>query len=260
MTNEVAKTQEGAVAAPVEQSSILSAILALAKDPAVDVAKFEGLMALQERMEARQAEAQFNQAFARLALKLPRIKKDGTVEYADRKGSAKPAFKFATFASIDDAIRPLLQEEGFSLSFNSAPRQGDGGGIVVTGTLLHVGGHSRVASIPLALDGSGGKNSIQGMGSTFSYGRRYTTVMLLNLVTEDDDDGVRGGTKFITADQVAELEALLKEVGREEGPFLDRMFGGAVRSFEEIEAGTAFLAVKNTLEGIKAQQQKKGAG
>jgi hypothetical protein len=240
--------------APIAEGpgALLSAIVQLAKDPHVDVAKLGALLEMQARMEGRQAEQQFNEALHRLTLEMPRIKKNGSIEY---KG--KEAFKFATWEDIDTAIRPLLQREGFSLSFDTAPRQGDGGGIIVTGTLSHIAGHKRTASIPVPLDTSGGKNNIQGYGSALAYGRRYTSTALLNIVTEGaDDDGVRGGVRFITPDQIEELGALMKRAGRQEGPFLDRLFGGTVHSIEEIEAG-AFVVVKNALNMVLAQQAKK---
>lgn len=253
--NEItrAEPQSGAVVLPVER--VLSAVIAAASDPSVDVAKMRELLGLQKELMAMQAEQQFNEAFHRLQMEMPRIKKSGAVEY---KG--KEAFKFATWEAIDAAIRPLLQREGFVLSFDTAPRLGDGGGIIVTGTLSHIGGHRRTASIPLALDGSGGKNSIQGMGSTFSYGKRYTATALLNIVTEsEDDDGKRGGQRFIQPEAADELRALIKEVGRQEGPFLDRLFAGAVRSCDEIEDGPGYLAARSTLEGIKRQLQAKAS-
>lgn len=233
--------------------ALLNAIVQMASDPSVDADKLEKLLAMQERMEARQAERQFNEAYARLSHDLPRIKKDGGVEY---KG--KEAFRFATWENIDRVIRPMLQAEGFALSFDTSPRTGEGGGIVITGTLSHIAGHKRTASIPLALDNSGGKNNIQGMGSTFSYGKRYTATALLNIVTEgDDDDGKRGGTKYITAEEADELADLAKKAGRPEGILLDRMFAGTIRSFDELERGAGYLAVKSTLDQIIKAQAKK---
>lgn len=253
--NEMARaeTQSTAVALPVER--VLSAVIAAASDPSVDVAKMRELLGLQKELMAMQAEQQFNEAFHRLSFDMPRIKKGGAVEY---KG--KIAFHFATWEGIDTIIRPLLQREGFTLSFDSVQRQGDGGGLLVTGTLSHVGGHKRTASIPVPLDSSGGKNAIQGYGSALSYGRRYTTTALLNIVTEgEDDDGVRGGKRFIQPEAAEDLRALLLSVGRQEGPFLDRFFGGTVRSFEEIEEGPGHLAARSTLEGIKRQLQAKAS-
>jgi hypothetical protein len=165
------------------------------------------------------AEAEFNQAFHRL--QLPRVTKSGEVEYKNKQGVMEKAFSFAKWEDIDAAIRPLLHAEGFVLSYDTAPRAGDGGGVIVTGTLRHVAGHSKTASIPVPLDVSGGKNSNQGYGSALSYGKRYTTTALLNLVFEgEDDDAVAAGIKFISAAQVAEITNLLTETGSNQTAFL----------------------------------------
>lgn len=242
--------------------NLLTAIVSLAKDPAVDVEKLNALLSMQERLENRQAEAEFNRAFHEMEPQIPRIKRDGTLEYPVDKnrpdGPKRQIAKFAKWETIDASIRPILRQFGFSLSFNTAPRQGDGGGLVITGTLLHVAGHSKQASMPLPLDTSGGKNNLQGGGSTFSYGARYVTRMLLNIVTEgDDDDGVLAGIHYISDEKAGELRVLMKEAGRMEGPFLDRFFSGHVRSLEEIQTEQSYLAVKNTLNGILEQRSQK---
>ncbi len=254
--NEIAARPEPALpsASLPESSSLLAIIARAASDPQVDIAKMQALLDMQERIIAKQAEAEFNQAFTRLVVRLPRIKKDGQVSYPDKQGNPKLAFKFAKLETIDSAIRPLLDEEGFSLSFNSVPRA-DGGGIIVTGTLRHTSGHTQSASIPLALDASGGKNNLQGMGSTFSYGRRYTTMMLLNVITEDeDDDGKLGGTEFVNAAQVAEIEQLITSGGIPRDPFLEWI--GAVR-VENIQAAD-FTTAKNAL--LKKARKGGSAG
>jgi hypothetical protein len=252
--NEIATTAAPAptALAPVPVDRVLSAIIAAAADPNVEVAKMRELLGLQKELMAMQAEQQFNEAFHRVSLELPRIKKNGAVEY---KG--KEAFRFATWDAIDAVVRPILQREGFNLSFDTVPA---GNTLTITGTLSHIAGHKRTASITLAHDASGGKNVIQAAGSTFSYGRRYTAIALLNLTTEDaDDDGVAGGRRYIGQEQADELRGLLRETGRQEGPFLDRLFAGAVRSLEEIEEGTGYLAARSTLEGIKRQKAAKGS-
>lgn len=251
--------RESAVAIPVQQ--VLNAIIGAAANPDVDVGKMQALLGLQKELMAMQAEQEFNAAYQRLQVKLPRITKRGQVEYKDKRtNEMQKAFKFATYEAIDDALRPLEQEEGFYRSFDTAPRQGDGGGVVVTCTLHHSSGHKRISSIPVPLDTSGGKNNIQGYGSALSYGKRYTTNAIHNIITEnEDDDGKRGGQRFITEAQVEELQALAKQAGREETPFVERLFAGEIHTFDEIEVGTAFNAAKSTLMGIVRQQQAKGA-
>jgi hypothetical protein len=252
---DIAIAENRSLAAPDSPSTSLLNFVALAvKDPSIDVTKLEALLRMQREIVADDAKAQFNRAFLRLQSKLPRITKRGEVEYKGQK-----AFKFARWEDVDAAIRPVLAEEGFSLSFTTQPRQGDGGGLIVTAILRHAAGHSTETSIPVPLDSSGGKNSMQGYGSSLSYGKRYAATAALNIITEGaDDDGKRGGTRYITQEQTEELRALMKDAGRQEGPFLDHLFSGAVRSCDEIEVGQ-FVVVKNMLDGILRSRAKKGA-
>lgn len=240
--------------------ALLSAIVGMARDPTVDVAKLDALLHMQERMEAREAEREFAAAFGRLSADLPRVKKNGTIDLGVDKqsGKARGQLPFARWEDIDKVIRPLMAREGFTLSFDSAPRAGDGGGLVVTGKLMHRDGHLRTASMPLPLDTGPGRNNLQAQGSTLSYGKRYCAEMLLNIVREgDDDDGKSGGTKFITEEQADELRDLSKRAGQQEGYFVQRFFPGSeIRSFDEIEAGAAYVAAKNTL----TQMAKKKSG
>ena len=199
--------------------SLLPAIVQLARDPSVDVTKLQALLDMQVRAEARQAEAEFNRAFSAMEPNLPRVRKNGDVEYKGQR-----AFRFAKWEDIDTAIRPLLREHGFSLRFDTTPRTGDGGGLIITGTLAHTAGHSVAASMPLPLDTSGGKNNLQGGGSTFSYGKRYTTTMLLNLVFEgEDDDGAAAGAQRISEADSDNLMSLIRETGADQVKFLDFM-------------------------------------
>jgi hypothetical protein len=231
--------KEDAPPVVAEPQSLLPAIIQLSRDPSVDVAKLQAILDMQERLEKRESERAFNEAFAQMEPKLPRIARNGVVEYPvnknDPKGPKEKAFNFARYEDLDHGIRPILREHGFSLSFSTAPRSAEGGGLVVTGVLLHSGGHSKEASIPLPLDTSGGKNNLQGGASTFSYGRRYTTTMLLNIVTEGaDDDGKTGGTPYLTMEQIDELRRLMVESGSEEAKFLRTMTSEA-EALEDVE-------------------------
>lgn len=256
-SRDVALQQGGGAPVMAQEGpgALLSAIVQLAKDPSVDVTKLEALLGMQERMEARQAERLFNEALTRIQAKAPRIPKNGVVLLGERKGS----YDFAKWEDMDALIGPLLREEGFSVTFSEAGVSEQG---IRWSATWRAFGHAEINYITLPPDSGAGRNALQARGSTNSYAKRYLTEDFLKLVREGaDDDGKRGGTKFITDEQAGELRAWIKDAGRQEGPLLDQMFGGTVRSVDELEAESAgYLAFKNTVSRLAAQVQKRNAG
>jgi len=231
-------------------ASMLAIIARAASDPAVDVAKMQALLDMQERILAKQAEAEFNAALVRLADAMPRVRKNGRVELGGGKG-----YDFARWEDMDTVVRPHMRREGFTLSFDMEAREG--GGAVVIGTLLHAGGHSRRASIPLGLDAGAGRNSLQAMGSTLSYGKRYCAEMLLNIVREgaDDDAATAKPAALLSAAQVEELGALMRATRTLEARFLTAMAPG-LRSVAEAPAAD-FPRLKNALLTKRAMLAKR---
>lgn len=250
-----------AESAPVESTplviqegsaALMTAIIQFASNPAMDIDKFDRLIALQERTEDRQAERAFNIAFVRLQGRLPRVKRDGALEYPTDKnkpdGPKRAISKFAKWETIDAAIRPVLTEEGFGLSFKILPRTTDGGGLNVCAVLRHVGGYKEVGDpMPVPLDTSGGKNNLQAYGSSLSYGKKYAAFAALNIITEgEDDDGrQRSDPGRLSLEQLAELSDLLRQTRTEEARFLAAM-APTLRSIEEAPAAD-FPRLKNAL-------------
>jgi hypothetical protein len=253
----VAPTAVQVVAGP--ETEFLALLERLATNPAVDVQKLGAILDLQERVITRQAIVAFNQSFHAMEPHLPRVKKNGVVEYPIDKnkpdGPKRKAFNFAKIEDIDDAIRPILREFDFTLTFDTKPRVGDGGGVVVTGALLHSRGHAMTASFALPLDTSGGKSNLQGMGSSTSFGQRYCIKLLLNLVFEgDDDDGIKGGMAFLSDDQVFELHDLMRQTSTSEENFFRYMglTGSGIHDLGEVEARD-FGKLKNALLAKKKE-------
>ncbi len=216
--------------------SMASQIIALASNPNLNVETLQALVSMQERMERRQAEIEFTEALA--TLPPIRVKKNGKVELGPGKGS----YPFAKWEDIARIIDPLLSDRGFRLVFDSQPRQADGGGLIVTGTLLHRAGHSRTASMPLSLDSGPGRNNLQAMGSTLSYGKRYCTEMLLNVVREGEDkDG--SDADPITDVECAELSRGLTETGLNLNAFLSLFGVTAIPDIQRKDLATARNAI-----------------
>jgi hypothetical protein len=182
------------------------------------------MLAFEKDLMAKQAEIEFLAAKSRIKKKLAhiRIVKNKAVLYDlvknhPEQGQAE-AFKFAPLEEIDKHLAPLLAEEDMDLSYTTRPRAGDGGGAVIVGKLRHVKGHWEESEIPLPLDTSGGKNNLQAMGSTNSYGRRYVACNLFNVVVVGDDDDGTGGS--IDEAQAKAIKDLLRETKSDLAGFL----------------------------------------
>lgn len=238
--NQVTRTEAAppAVTERPSTGSLLNFIEMAVTNPAIDVEKMKALLAMQREVISDEAKIIFNEALARVSADMPRVKKNGRVDL----GTGKGGYDFTTWPDMDTAIRPLMQREGFTLSFDMQAKEG--GGAVVSGTLLHIKGHSRTVTVPLSLDSGAGRNNLQAMGSTLSYGKRYCAEMLFNIVREGtDDDGKLGGTVFITAVQVEEINRLIDGNNVPRDAFLEWV--GAVR-VENIQAED-FARVKGSL-------------
>lgn len=232
----------------MEPNALLPTIVALAKDPAVDVTKLQALLDMQERMEARAAERAFARALTRIAGQIPQIEKNGVIDLGQGKGK----IPFAKWEDMDAAIRPILNAEGLTLSFNSKPKPGDGGGMTITGRLLHEDGHFDTTEISLALDSGPGRNNLQAMGSTLSYGKRYCAEMLLNIVRKgQDDDGRAGGAKYASAAQVAEIDKLLTDTKADRPRFMQMFAIAELKNLTE----QSYVAAKNMLSARAAKPQ-----
>lgn len=167
--------------------SLPKSLLDLAKDPNVHPDKFAALVSAYHDERKMAAALAFQAAFLKMQPEIPVIDENGTITYRDGRTGT-----YATNEDIQLAIAPILNRHGFTLTFSTQyPSQY---AIRVEGILTHKKGHSRSSFFESQADGSGGKTFAQGRGSIISYGHRYCTVDLLNLVTKgEDNDGASGG-------------------------------------------------------------------
>jgi hypothetical protein len=233
-----------------QTGNVLEVLARLSTDPRVDVEKVERIMGMLERQQAEQARRSFMAAMARVTPKLPEIKQHGTVKFEGKNGAQGQDRKFARLEDIDRAIRPIIAEEGFSQSFNTAAPEG--GKIRVILRVSHKDGHFEILQIDLPHDSSGSKNGAQAVASTIAYGRRILTKMYWNLMEAGEDtDGNDPST--ITEDQAKEINTLLVDTKSDKEKFLKRIAG--VGSIEEIPAKD-YDRIMETLEAKKQGMPK----
>jgi hypothetical protein len=195
-----------------QSASLMEVISRAASDPNTDVDKLERLLGMYERITARQAKSAYTAALVAAKPELPVIDRRGRIEITDKATHTKiiQSTPYALWEDIDEAITPTLNKHGLVLTFRSGVAQD--GKITVTGVLSHSEGHSEETTITLPHDSSGSKNAVQAVGSSTSYGKRYTATLLLNIRTKgEDDDGKSGGAEgALSEDQVQTIFDLIK--------------------------------------------------
>lgn len=178
--------------APAQQKNVLQIIADVASRPDANPTVMRELLDMQKEIMADQAKRDFNAAFIALQAELPTIRRDGRIEVREKDprtgsrehGRVQQSTPYATFNAIMTTIKPLLVRHGFALSFSTEPA---GERLLVRG-LLEGYGHERTTAFPLPAETSGSKNNVQGWGSSMSYGKRYCTIALLNIVSEAPED------------------------------------------------------------------------
>jgi hypothetical protein len=253
---------QGRALAPAEPISETAAMFQIieraARDPAVDIDKMERLVLMQERMQermhARQAELEFDAAMSAAQMEMEPVRADSN--------NPQTRSRYASYAALDRAIRPIYTKHGFSLSFDTADGASAGKQRIVC-KVAHRGGHRERPHIDMADDGKGAKGGdvmtiTHATGSAIQYGKRYLVGMIFNLAVSKDDDGNAAGGKEPAGDepiskaQMKELSDLLDKAGADKEEFCK--FGGvasladiSVRSFPgAIAAATAKLNYKGS--------------
>lgn len=227
-----------------EQASMLAVIQRAASDPSVDMDKLERLLALRDRMEAKEAEAQFNGAMSRIQSSMGRISADAT--------NPQTRSNYATYGKLDKALRPIYTKEGLSLSFDTEPAPDGFVGMVCY--VSHSGGHTRTYKAQVPSDGKGAKGNdvmtkTHAFGSGTSYGMRYLLKMIFNVaIGEEDDDG--NGSTHGDYDISAWADAIRDAADKTE---LDRI-GADLKS----KTGIPAVALRN-IRGLWAAKAKEFA-
>lgn len=170
----------------IREESPLATFERMASDTDVDVEKFERFMQMREREMARLAREQFNIAMTSAQREMRMIATD-----ADNPQTRS---RYASYAKLDKALRPIYTGHGFGLSFNTTdsplPEH-----MRLLCEVSHIGGHSKAYQIDMPADGKGAKGGdvmtkTHAMGAAASYGMRYLLRLIWNVaVGEDDDDG-----------------------------------------------------------------------
>lgn len=194
----VAKIEPNGLAQVDDAKSLMEVISRAASDPSVDVTKLEKLMAMAERLEARNAERAFNVAMQAAQEEMGPVRTDASNKQTNSR--------YASYPALDRVLRPIYTKHGFAISFNTGDSAADF--LRVLAYVSHKNGHTREYKIDMPADGKGAKGGdvmtkTHATGSASLYGMRYLLKMIFNIIVSDDDDGNRAGS----GDKITEEQA-----------------------------------------------------
>jgi hypothetical protein len=220
-------------AAASEAAALISMIERASQNPEIDMDRVERMYAMYERAAARNARAAYDAALAIMQPQLPIVEKRG-------KGHNKVAY--ALWEDIAEAIAKVTAEHGFSLTFRVKKADNI---VAVTAILAHKEGHREETTLDLPVDTSGNKNAVQAIGSSTSYGKRYTAGLLLNIITKgEDDDANTMERPNISEEKLTLLQETLAAVGANKEGFLRYMKVASLEEIREADFDRAMVALR----------------
>jgi hypothetical protein len=185
--------------APVSSASEVVAFVQMiervARDSSIDIDRLDRLLAMRERENARRAEQAFNEALSLAQTEMQPVGVDSD--------NPQTRSRFASYAALDRAVRPIYTKYGFGLSFNTADVAPGPEQVRIICAVSH-GGYTRSYHIDMPVDGKGARGGdvmtkTHAMGSGISYGMRYLLRMIFNLAIDQDDDGNAAGGRPLPA-------------------------------------------------------------
>lgn len=206
---------------PATVEPVGNPLAAILSDPKqlqeIPVDTVERLFAIDRELRADHARQAFAAAMNRLQGRMTPVHKAAR--------NPQTGSMYAKAESVEKMLNPLLSDEGFSVSCSTVEP-------VITDclrycmTVRHLAGHEERHYLDAPIDdkgikGSPTKTKLHGMGSTMTYCRRYLLTQVFGVqLSEDADGNPPPDAETVSEKQVADLEALIEEVGADRAQFL----------------------------------------
>ena len=173
--------------------------------------------------------------------------------------------RFVRFANVHDALEhcnPYLTRHGLSVTFGDAVPDGHGF-LLQSCRIMHEGGHSISASVPIAMAAGAGQTKskcspAQVSGGVLTYARMKALEAVIGLpLADDDNDGADDAPpdpadlETITPEEASAIEEELHELGANLDRF-KRHIGPHVVRFRDIRRGD-MERVQQAIETKKRQ-------
>jgi hypothetical protein len=226
--------------APV--TSLLEVISRAASDPSVDMDKMERLVQMHERMQELAAKKSFNDAMAAAQAEMEPISRNAS--------NPQTRSRYASYDKLDAEARPIYTKHGFSISYDTGESKKPEHVLVLAYVTL--GAYERTYRVDMPADGKGAKGGdvmtkTHAAVAAVSYGKRTLLKAIFNLAEGEGDKDGNGEAPTVSEEQIANIKALLTEVGKDERKFLT---WAKVETLAEIPAASYSEIIK-TLEAMR---------
>ncbi|UNF37454.1 ERF family protein [Bartonella krasnovii] len=232
-------------------STAMELILERALQSDVDLDRLKSLLELREKEIERQERQNFVRDLSTMQM-----------EYKNIEQNALNTHTKSIYTTLDkyiDAIKKTLAKHHFAL-FSQIKEQ-DSNGITVEMTLKHILGHEISTQGTFPFDATGSKNSIQAVGSTITYARRYLLGMLLNVARKEDDTDGATILAGISSEQMNEIKELMEQIQAKESDIISFIGVKSLTQMSYKQAQTVLFALrkKKRSQMNKAQQEQQKA-
>jgi ERF superfamily len=178
----IVSTDESLPVAQSEAVNFLQLIERASRDPAVDIDKMERLMQMHREMMKIKAESEFNEALTACQRELGSVSADAT--------NPQTKSRYATYAKLDHALRPIYTKHGISISYGTADSPKEEHVRVIAYAAR--GGYTRTYQVDMPADGKGAKGGdvmtkTHATGAAMQYGMRYLLKGIFNIAIGDED-------------------------------------------------------------------------
>ena len=253
--SDVVTIERAEVTAPVqggESAALISMIERAARDPNVDIDKMERLFQMHERIDKQRRETAYNAAMAAAQAEL--------IPVARKLHNQQTRSKYADLAALAEAAMPIIYRHGFGIS-HSEFKSDRPNNLGVRAEVTHAAGFSKSYDFHIPMDGAGLKGNANmtathAYGSTFSYGRRYSTCGVFNIATKDDDGNAAGNKPAAESATLDQVKALIAEAGSDIAWFLEHY---SVETLDDL-TGKQRDEIKSKLTAKLAHMRRKRNG
>lgn len=217
------------------KSTAMDLILTRALENDIDMDRLERLIALREKEIERQNYQYFVSDLSAMQM-----------EYQNIQKNAKNAHTNSQYATLDqhiDAVKETLSKYHFAL-FSRIKEQGHDT-MIIEMTLTHPSGNKISTEGKFPYDVKGCKSTIQSVGSTITYARRYLLSMLLNVASKEDDTDGNIPIKSAFPQQITEIRNLMSQTQTEEEKILAYANVEKLDDMSDRQAQTVLHLLKN---------------